>query len=283
MNCISCGESSFTLYSESSNMELPVFICSKCGLFVTGSSEVEVREKSEIIYTGTYWEERQAIQSIESDFKDKASLYKWKHWKSQTEYCKPYLKDKKEILEIGSGAGWALFYFEGRGYTVTGIEPDSRNVELINKKLKHGHCISGYVEDMNINGTFDVIWISHVFEHLIRPDLLLKKCKANLKDNGIIFIEVPECENPKILKESIYENPSSFHFTKKTLSNVVQNAGYKILRCDSLRVPTLIEAGTMKVMKKIFASLRYNPYPFYPRIITDKNDGQMIRMILERS
>jgi SAM-dependent methyltransferase len=199
------------------------------------------------------------------------------------EYCKPYFQDKKEILEIGSGAGQALFYFEGRGYHVTGIEPDFRNVELINKKLKHGSCISGYVEDMIINGVFDVIWISHVFEHLIRPDLLLKKCKANLRDDGIIFIEVPECENPKILRESIYDNPSSFHFTKRTLSNVVQNAGYKILRCDSLRVPTVIEAGTVKVMRRIFGFMRYKPYPYYPRIVTHKNDGQMIRMILAKS
>jgi 2-polyprenyl-3-methyl-5-hydroxy-6-metoxy-1,4-benzoquinol methylase len=264
-------------------MELPVYTCSECGLFVTGGSEEEVREKSKIIYSGRYWEERQAIQSLESDFKDKASLYKWKHWRSQMEYCKPYFQDKKEILEIGSGAGWALFYFEGKGHTATGIEPDPRNVELINKKLKKGHCINGYIEDMTIDGIFDVIWISHVFEHLIRPDLLLKKCKANLRNNGIVFIEVPECENPRILRESIYDNPSSFHFTKRTLSNVVKNAGYKILRCDSLRIPTLIEAGMMKAMRRVFGILNYTPYPYYPRIITDKNDGQMVRMIIGKS
>lgn len=280
MNCISCGKSSFIKYSENSNMDLPVYTCANCGLFLNGSSEEEVREKSKIIYSKKYWDERQAVQSLESDFKDKASLYKWKHWKSQMEYCKPFFQDKKEILEIGSGAGQALFYFEGRGYTATGIEPDARNVELINKKLKHGHCINGYVEDTNIDGIFDAIWISHVFEHLIRPDLLLKRCKDHLKENGIIFIEVPECENPKILKESIYENPSSFHFTKKTLSNVARNEGYKILRCESLRIPTLIEAGTMKVMQRVFNFLRHTPYPYYPRIITDKNDGQMIRIIL---
>lgn len=264
-------------------MDLPVYKCITCELLVTGSTESELRSKSNEIYASTYWKERKALQSLESNFTDQASIYKWKHWKSQVEYCKPYLIGKKDLLEIGSGAGQTLFYFEENGYAVTGIEPDKKNVELINKKLKRGHCTNGYVEDMTINGVFDVIWISHVFEHLVRPDLLLKKCKANLQDGGIIFIEVPECENPKILKESIYNNPSSFHFTKKTLSNVMRNTGYKILRCNSLRVPTLIEAGTMKVMKKIFASLRYNPYPFYPRIITDKNDGQMIRMILEKS
>src|SRR5437879_5304336 len=83
-------------------------------------------------------------------------------------------------------------------------------------KLKNVKCISGVAEDFDIQDKFDVIWINHVFEHLIRPDLFLSRCKNNLRDNGFIFIEVPECENPEILRQSIYENPSTFHFTKKT-------------------------------------------------------------------
>jgi len=280
MNCISCQGSSFVLYSETSDMQLPVYKCTDCSLLFTGSSEIEIKKKTREIYSGNYWEEREAIQSLESNFRDKVSVYKWKHWKSQVEYCKPYLQDKKDLLEIGSGAGQSLFYFEKMGFNVMGIEPDSRNVEILNQKLKQGHCINGFIEETEIAGSYDVIWISHVFEHLIRPNILLKRCREILRDNGIIFIEIPECENPKILKQSIYENPSTFHFTKKTLSNVVQNVGYKIIKCDSFRVPTLVEAGMMKIMKRFFNFIKYNPYPYYPRIITKINDGQLIRMIL---
>lgn len=280
MICISCGNSSFLLYSQNSSMGIPVYQCKFCKLYFNGNSENQVKMRSQEIYSENYWNERKSEESLKSDYSDKASQYKRKHWLSQREYCKSYLEGKKDILEIGSGAGQTLTYFEEIGFNVTGIEPDSRNVERINQKLKRGHCISGFVEEMTIDGMFDVIWISHVFEHLIRPDLLLKKCKNNLRKNGFIFIEVPECENPKILKESIFDNPSSFHFTKKTLSNIVQNAGYKIVRCDSLRVPNLAEAGIMKVMRKKLKSIGYNPYPYYPRIITNKNNGQMIRMII---
>jgi 2-polyprenyl-3-methyl-5-hydroxy-6-metoxy-1,4-benzoquinol methylase len=281
MNCISCGKSSFVLYAENSNMELPVYQCKDCGLFVTGSLESEIRDKAKKIYTTTYWEERQAAESLESNFTDKTSQYKWKHWNSQVRYCKSYLEGKKDVLEIGSGAGQTLFYFENMGYTVTGLEPDARNVSFINQKLKHGKCISGFAEDLSVEGKFDIIWINHVFEHLIRPDSFLSRCKNNLRDDGFIFIEVPECENPKILKQSIYENPSTFHFTKKTLTNTVKNAGYKIMRCDSLRVPSLIEAGIWRIMKKcIFIPIEF--YPYYPRLITDKNDGQLIRIILSK-
>lgn len=282
MICISCGKSSFLLYSQNSSMGLPVYQCNFCKLYFNGNSEDEVKIRSQEIYSGNYWDERKSEESLESNYTDRTSEYKHKHWLSQREYCKSYLEGKKDLLEIGSGAGQSLAYFEESGFSVTGIEPDKRNVEHINRKLKRGHCIAGFVEEMTIDGTFDVIWISHVFEHLIRPDILLKKCKNNLRKNGFIFIEVPECENPKILKQSIFENPSTFHFTKKTLSNIVQNVGYNIAKCDSLRVPNLIEAGIMKVMRKTFKSIRYNPYPYYPRIITNKNNGQLIRMILEK-
>ena len=282
MICISCGKSSFLLYSQNSSMGLPVYQCNFCKLYFNGNSEDEVKIRTQEIYSGNYWDERKSEESLESNYTDRTSQYKRKHWLSQKEYCKSYLEGKKDLLEIGSGAGQSLTYFEESGFSVTGIEPDSRNVERINQKLEHGHCIAGFVEEITIDGIFDVIWISHVFEHLIRPDNLLKKCKNNLRKNGFIFIEVPECENPKILKQSIFENPSTFHFTKNTLSSIAHNVGYNIARCDSLRVPNLIEAGIMKVMKKTFKSIRYNPYPYYPRIITNKNDGQLIRMILEK-
>ena len=264
-------------------MNLPVYRCTECGLFITGQTEEEMREKANQIYSSKYWEERQASLSLESDFTDKTSIYKLKHWRSQVKYCEPFLENKKDILEIGSGAGQALFYFEKMGHNVIGVEPDSKNTNLINRKLKLGKCITGYAEDTVVKGVFDIIWISHVFEHLIRPDVLLERCKDNLKKDGIIFIEVPECENIKILEESIHENPSTYHFTKKTLSNVAKNAGYKIIKCDSLRVPTLIEAGMMKIMRKIFNLIKYEPYPYYPRIITQKSDGQLIRMIITKS
>ncbi len=71
-------------------------------------------------------------------------------------------------------------------------------------------------------------------------------------------------------------------FYKEYFVQYNNNAGYNILRCDSLRVPNLIEAGIMKVMRKTFKCIGYNPYPYYPRIITNKNNGQLIRMILEK-
>ena len=74
---------------------------------------------------------------------------KRRQWISQYSYTKKYLENKSNILEIGSGAGQTIYWFDQIGFSVTGIEPDARNVELINKKLTKSKCQAGFFEDIN--------------------------------------------------------------------------------------------------------------------------------------
>ncbi len=46
MICISCGKSSFLLYSQNSSMGLPVYQCNFCKLYFNGDSENEVKKIS---------------------------------------------------------------------------------------------------------------------------------------------------------------------------------------------------------------------------------------------
>ncbi len=45
MKCISCNNDIFKKYADDSNLDLPVFCCKKCGLFITGNSESEIIQK----------------------------------------------------------------------------------------------------------------------------------------------------------------------------------------------------------------------------------------------
>ena len=143
---------------------------------------------------------------------------------------------------------------------------------MINKILKKGKVIESSVEDFSSEKNFDVIWMSHVLEHLIEPDQFLKNIKMNMKENGIFFIEVPNCEHKPTLKSSIEENPHLFHFTKNALIRMVENIGYKVISCDVFRPATKSEGIKHKILKKSF--------PYYPRIITDSNSGRDLRIIL---
>lgn len=270
MKCIICNGEQIE-YEKNSCLKMPVYFCKICDNFVTGNSEEDVKKRLQDLYSGEYWEERNAKKSIKSNYTDNDSEGKRRNWTSQFLYCKKYLEEKKSILEIGVGGGQTIFWFDQLNYNVTGIEPDSKNVDLINKKLKNSQVIKGFIEEIDLKEKFDVVWMSHVLEHLVRPDIFLKKIKKNLKTDGIFFIEVPSSEHKETLESSIFKNPHVYHFTKKSLLRLV-NSEYDVIACDCFRPAKKIDA----VLSKIFSI-----YPYYPRILTDCKNGRDLRIILK--
>tara|TARA_Y100000590_G_scaffold9367_1_gene11531 strand:+ start:2120 stop:2944 length:825 start_codon:yes stop_codon:yes gene_type:complete len=272
-NCILCNGMP-KRYSETSNLNLPVNFCKNCNLYINGDSKDQVIEKISNLYKGKYWNERNSETSINSQFTDVDSQGKRRNWTSQFLYTKEHITGKN-LLEIGVGVGQSILWFEEEGFDVRGIEPDGRNVSMINKKLKKGKVIESSVEDFSTDEVFDVIWMSHVLEHLIEPMNFLKKIKNNLKNDGIFFIEVPNCEYEPMLQSSIHKNPHLFHFTKNALSKIVENVGYKVIACDIFRPATKSEGMRQKIFK--------NSFPYYPRIMTDIHSGRDLRIIVKNS
>ena len=280
MNCICCEKKSMEVYQDDSYLKLPIYFCKNCKLYVTGETEIETKEKTEQLYKKSYWDERSSEESINSDYTDIDSQGKYRQWVSQHKYCKPHLINKKKLLEIGSGPGQVLFWFNNLGIEVHGLEPDKRNAELINKKIRKNICEVGIVEDFETSEKFDIIWSSHVFEHVLKPNFVLNKLKNYLKEDGILFLEVPNCENSKILFESINNNPSTFHFSKFSLMKLATDSGYEIIECDYFRSAKMIEGGINKIKEKYLSFLKFEPYPYYPKIISNNIQGTDIRIIL---
>ena len=273
MKCIICDEI-LDIFTKESYLDLPVNYCKNCNLYINGDSKEEVNEKVSNMYKENYWNERNSETSINSEYTDVDSQGKRRNWVSQFSYTKPYINGNN-LLEIGVGAGQSIFWFEEEGFDVYGIEPDGRNVNMINKKLKKGKVIESSVENFSSDEFYDIIWMSHVLEHLIEPIDFLRKIKNNLKKNSILFIEVPNCQHKPTLKSSIENNPHLFHFTKESLSHMVKDVGYQIISCDVFRPATKSEGMKQKIFK--------NLYKFYPRIMTDVHSGRDLRIILKNS
>ena len=62
---------------------------------------------------------------------------------------------------------------------------------------------------------------------------------------------------------------------------LAENSGYKIISCEYFRSAKLIEGGINKIKGKYFNFLKYEPYPFYPKIISSNTTGTDIRIILK--
>lgn len=133
----------------------------------------------------------------------------------------------KTLLEVGAGYGYALAYFRARHYDIKGIEPDEVNCATINLQFGAGVCSSGDAETMAIEGRFDVIYLSHVFEHLVEPLGFLRKIRPMLVTGGIVLIEVPNCENEAVKKTSLMDNSHLYHFSPTSLLRLLHKAKYK--------------------------------------------------------
>lgn len=87
----------------------------------------------------------------------------------------------RTILDVGSGAGDHAKAFREAGKEVT-------TVSLI----PPADFVGFDYLDLNFGGDkFDCIWASHVLEHQPNVNAFLKKCKADLKPDGVLAVTVP--------------------------------------------------------------------------------------------
>jgi 2-polyprenyl-3-methyl-5-hydroxy-6-metoxy-1,4-benzoquinol methylase len=98
--------------------------------------------------------------------------------------------NRGRMLEIGAGHGEFLALARSVGWQVSGIEPSKtavaharlhQNLELVPTTLE------AYTTDEQ----FDVIYLSHVFEHVLEPSAVLATIKRLLAPGGLLALEVP--------------------------------------------------------------------------------------------
>ncbi|MDQ3990693.1 MAG: class I SAM-dependent methyltransferase, partial [Actinomycetota bacterium] len=76
------------------------------------------------------------------------------------------------------------------GWDVHGIEPSPRACRTA--KERYGLDLEPTtLDDFSAADRFDVIYLSHVFEHLPRPSAALEKIRSLLAPDGLLLIEVP--------------------------------------------------------------------------------------------
>jgi len=235
--CISCGsDKNIHLYQKKSFLGYPVYICDKCGLYFFYSDDKSIERKCDEYYNKTYWntirrgwdESRKFLNVIIKVLRALKTGPLQQVW--HYNIIKKHTSNSKKFLDIGCAKGDFMLFFSKKGFDVRGIEPDKTNTKIVNKLFKKEVCTKGLVEKIKIREKFDVIYLCHVFEHLIRPDTFLKKIKNNLNSNGVIFLEVPNCENKKILYNSLNKHPHIYSFTLNSMRKLFERSGYKILK-----------------------------------------------------
>jgi SAM-dependent methyltransferase len=100
-------------------------------------------------------------------------------------------EDRRRVLDVGSGPGFFLLHGQQRGWKTLGMEPSvqaaahSRGLGL--------NVVQGFLSDATAAGlgTFDVVHLSEVLEHVPDPAGLLGVVHRLLDAGGLVCIIVP--------------------------------------------------------------------------------------------
>lgn len=131
----------------------------------------------------------------------------------------------ESILEIGAASGYNLSLYEGKRRL--GIEPSALNCKLAKKNYGVDMFNGLWSEFLanNSSETFDLIFTSHVLEHIVNPMKFIEECATIC--NRYMFIEVP-CFDIKFIDEpyGMFSDEHVNHFTIQSLWNLMDRAGF---------------------------------------------------------
>lgn len=157
-------------------------------------------------------------------------------------------------LDVGSGAGAFLATMKAAGWDCLGLEPDPDARAVA--KADFGVEAKPIEELFNLGEEkFDAITMWHVLEHVHELDAYMVKLKALLKDNGRLFIAVPNYtsfDGQKYqAKWAAYDVPRHlYHFSPTSMKRLLELNGLKLIE-----------------MKRM-------PYDsFYVSMLTERNNG----------
>lgn len=144
------------------------------------------------------------------------------------------------MLEIGCATGNFLARMAARGWEVRGVE----FVESAAARARaRGFEVSvGRIEDQDLGtGKFDLVTAWMVVEHLYEPVLALSKLRSAAAPDGWLAISVPDAGNwgMRAFGDNWYALGTPihlFHYTRQTITAVLEKSGWKVERILSQRI-----------------------------------------------
>lgn len=185
-------------------------------------------------------------------------------------YTLPILKDIEDIkqinyLELGSGAGHLLNFFDKLANYAIGIEPSPP---------KNAQNTVENIDSLPVNITYDLVVAQDVLEHLSNPIKTLSKLRAKTNKGGFLYIGVPNKDSTKAQlmksKWSMIRPIGHLHyFSSKSIKFMLQNSGWELMELKAVRMGKL---SAIDVIKGFNYSLKNIIY----RIIKSLFLGQLI-------
>ncbi|MCX5677961.1 MAG: class I SAM-dependent methyltransferase [Candidatus Omnitrophica bacterium] len=217
-----CGARAFDLLASADRYAMiqDSVVCTKCGLIQSNPRMTE--EELRRFYSSDLY--RRCYEG--DDYLDTA---KFKYDTKYGYYIFDEIRKVREIVpgmtivELGAGGGWNLVPFRDAGAKVLGVE---YSPSLVKFGRDNGmEMVQGDIT--NINGTYDVVILNHVFEHMLNPVSFLKKLTKHLDTGSVVYIAVPNIMNFGMLQ---LQNAHTYYFSPETLEYFCSLGGLEMVK-----------------------------------------------------
>ena len=202
-----------------------VYQCDECSLyFIDSPTDEEINS----LYKNEYHNniKNKLFETAKSKMRYARSL-------SQFNFIKQTIDLKnKDICEIGAFDGLLLSLFKKNNNNVFGYELND-DARVYAKKKYDIDLKENFLESKS---KYDIIILSHVIEHFREPKEILIKITSMLKENGFIYIEVPNSPMPNECSYNMlmrYLNTEHIvNFNMDNLIKFAESADLKIVRSE---------------------------------------------------
>jgi 2-polyprenyl-3-methyl-5-hydroxy-6-metoxy-1,4-benzoquinol methylase/rubredoxin len=221
-HCPLCGKSKATVISEMDSFGFKVryYRCQTCGFVFQNPGESAAADP--VFYEETYRKLYQATEEpTAKDLRQQRLRAEYQlNLMQQHGVCRLW-----RALDIGASSGTLMqTVHEAYGPEMIGVEPGNAYRQLAEEK---GFKVYPSLEQLQANETakFDLVTMMHVLEHLEDPLGTLREIRTHLlEDHGFLLVEVPN-----FYAHDSYELAHLSCFTEHTLSEMLKQAGYKIM------------------------------------------------------
>ena len=232
MKCLLCNKNiSLVIASKLRHGEKRnVYYCKECklGILDTDLSEENLKKFYNKNYRNKFKPKLnkntnpEELFNVYSNFQDE-----------RVKLVKKLITKKMRLLEIGCSAGMFLFHIKKYVKEIIGIDYDLKSAYFASRKCQ---CpiFNVDIEDTNLKKkSIDIVCMFQLLEHVKDPYTFIARVKKYLKDDGIIYIEVPNlCDilingyNLINHRNFYFHSAHLWYFSEKSLRILLKKLGF---------------------------------------------------------
>jgi 2-polyprenyl-3-methyl-5-hydroxy-6-metoxy-1,4-benzoquinol methylase len=164
------------------------------------------------------------------------------------------------LLDVGFGRGYLLELARSFGFDSYGVETSLAQLGRLDERMGARLHEGGTTDGALPWGSFDVVIMSHVIEHLERPLEVLSHVYAALNPEGIFYVAVPDMRSAQFQVfgkhwDAITPLSHLQYFNQASLQRALEEAGFEDAeRVNPLDLPQDLVPPWMRLMRQLGGS-----------------------------